>query len=177
MNMNMNMNLLWCWAIFNLFIGIWEVYAYTNRKKLILNYVSIFDNIKNDSTTFKTFWIDAWSEYSKVDSRYIITYSPLEYVWFFELFNFVISVLFLYFLINKNLLYMKIILLLSICNCSMYLLTLLIEIFNPNNTLILDNIKKYASKWNLIIYYLICSIWLIVPIFLYNHKMLKDVFN
>ena len=47
--------------------------------------------------------------------------------------------------------------------------------FNPNNTLVLDKIKKYASKWNLIMYYLISSIWLIVPIFIYNHKMLKDV--
>ena len=173
--MNITMILLWCWGIFNFVIGIYEVYMFINRKKLLINYVSVWDNIKNGSITFRTFLIEAWAEYCKVDSRYIIKYSPLQYVWFFELLNFIISVLFLYFLINKNLLYIKIILLLSICNCSLYFLTLLIEIFNPNNTLVLDNIRKYASKWNLIMYYLIASIWLIVPIFIYNHKMLKDI--
>ena len=152
------------WAIFNLFIGFWEIYAFTNRDKLLLSSESIWDKIKNGSTTFNTFWIDAWSEYCKVDSRYIKTYSPLQYVWGFELFNSILAILFLYFLISKNMSYLKIILLLSIFNCSFYYLTLIYEIYN-NNT-IFENVKQYASVWNLIIYYLICSIWLIIPIIL-----------
>ena len=161
-------NLLWFWAIFNLFIGFWEVYAYINRNNLILSTDSIWDKISNGTTTFSTFWIDAWIEYCKVDSRYIKKYSHLEYVWMFELLNFILAILFLVFLINKNLVILKIILLLSIYNSFCYYLTLLIEIYNNNNTIILENIKKYASRWNIIIYYLICSIWLIVPIILYR---------
>jgi hypothetical protein len=164
-------NLFWFWGVFNVFIGFWELYAYTNRDKLILSSDSIWNKISNGTTTFSTFWIDAWIEYCKVDSRYIKKYSNTEYVWIFELSNFVLAILFLIFLINKNVAILKIILLLSIYNCSCYFLTLLIEIFNNsnsnNNTIILENIKKYASLWNLIIYYLICGIWLIVPIILY----------
>lgn len=174
----MNLKLFWFWAIFNLFIGIWEIYAYNNRDKLVLQKDSIWKNISNGSTTFNTFWIDAWSEYCKVDSRYMKLYSNMEYVWIFEISNFILAVLFLllfilFFTNNKmnnnnkitNLSIIKIILLLSIFNCVCYYLTLLIEIYK--NKVILDNITKYASNWNIIIYYLICSIWLIVPIFLY----------
>jgi hypothetical protein len=168
----MNLNLFWFWGIFNLLIGIWELYAYNNRDKLVLSKDSIWKNISNGSTTFNTFWIDAWSEYCKVDSRYMKLYSNKEYVWIFEISNFILAVLFLLlfilFLINNkitNLSRIKIILLLSIINCICYYLTLLIEIYN--NKVILDNITKYASNWNIIIYYLICSIWLIVPIYLY----------
>jgi hypothetical protein len=170
----MNKSLFWFWAIFNLFIGIWEVYAYTNRDKLVLTKDSIWKKISNGYTTFNTFWLDAWSEYCKVDSRYIKQYSNMEYVWFFELSNFILAVIFLLFLLffnnnnnnnTNNISRIKLILLLSIINCSCYYLTLLIEIYK--NKVILDNITKYASNWNIIIYYLICSIWLIIPIFLY----------
>jgi len=167
-------NLFWFWAIFNLFIGIWEVYAYTNRDKLTLSSESIWDKIKNGSTTFGSFWLDAWTEYCKVDSRYMKTYSPLEYVWYFELTNFVLSIFFIsvLFLMKKNnsYPYLKLILLLSIINCSLYFLTLIYEIFinNNGNNIIKENIKKYASTWKIIVYYLICSIWLILPVMLYS---------
>ena len=165
-------SLYWFWAIFNLLIGIWEVYAYTNRDKLTLSSESIWDKIKNGSTTFTSFWLDAWTEYCKVDSRYMKTYSSLEYVWYFELTNFVLAVCFITVLllmkINKS--YLKLILLLSIINCSLYFLTLIYEVFiNDNgNNIIRENIKKYASTWKIIVYYLICSIWLILPIILYS---------
>ena len=167
----MNNNLFWFWGIFNLFIGIWEVYAFSNRDKLILSTDSIWEKINNGITTFKTFWIDAWIEYCKVDSRYIKQYSSSQYVWMFELLNFILATLFLLILIliNKNNIkytnLLKIILLISILNCAIYFISLFIETYK--NKIILDNIKKYASRYNLIIYYLISSIWLIVPIFLY----------
>lgn len=182
--------LFWFWTIFNLFIGIWELYAFSNRDKLSLSNDTLWNKIKNGTTTFKTFWIDAWIEYCKVDSRYIKKYSPLEYVWGFEICNFILATLLfivvIYITINiqnkniqikniqiKNTLnIIKIILLLSIVNCFLYFLTLGIEIcseiYNNTNNTILENIKLYASRWNLLIYYLISSIWLIIPFILYR---------
>ncbi len=163
----MNIILICFWALFNLFIGIWELYAYTNRDKLILSSDSIWEKISNGSTTFNSFWIDAWSEYCKVDSRYIKKYSNMEYVWMFELLNFILAILFFIFVyfMKNHIATIKFILLLSIINCTCYFLTLLIEIYK--NKVILDNIKEYASFWKIIIYYLICSIWLIIPTILY----------
>ena len=167
----MENKLFWFWGIFNLFIGIWEVYAFSNKDKLILTSDSIWEKINNGITTFETFWIDAWIEYCKVDSRYIKQYSPFQYVWMFELLNFILATLFLLILIfvNKNngiyIKILKLILLLSILNCAIYFISLFIETYK--NKIILDNIKKYASRYNLIFYYLISSIWLIIPILLY----------
>ena len=64
-------NIFVYWGIFNLFVGIWEIYAFANRDKLVLIPETIWNKIKNGSTTIKTFWLDAWIEYCKVDSRYI----------------------------------------------------------------------------------------------------------
>ena len=57
------------------------------------------------------------------------------------------------------------ILLISIINCICYYLTLVIETYT--NNIILENIKTYASTWMIPVYYLICSIWLIIPTILY----------
>ena len=162
-------NLFYFWAIFNLLIGIWEVYAFINRKQLVLSKDSIWKKISNGTTTLHTFWIDAWSEYCKVDSRYIETYSKYQYVWFFELLNSVLAILFilsiLYLSSKKKNSFIKMILLISIINCICYYLTLVIETYT--NNIILENIKTYASTWMIPVYYLICSIWLIIPTILY----------
>ena len=158
-------NLFVFWAIFNLFTGIWEIYAFTNRNKLLLNSESIWDKFNNGTVTIKSFWIDAWIEYCKVDSRYIKQYSPLEYVWGFELFNALIAILFVFFLITQNMKMLKLILLLSIINCICYFLTLIIEIYK--NKIIQDNIKQYASRWMIPTYYFISSIWIIIPTIMY----------
>lgn len=162
-------NLFYFWAIFNLLAGIWEIYAFTNRKYLFLSKDSIWKKISNGTTTLHTFWIDAWSEYCKVDSRYIETYSKYQYVWFFELLNSVLAILFilsiLYLSSKKKNSFIKIILLISIINCICYYLTLVIETYT--NNIILENITTYASTWMIPVYYLICSIWLIIPTILY----------
>ena len=162
-------NIFVYWGIFNLFVGIWEIYAFANRDKLVLIPETIWNKIKNGSTTIKTFWLDAWIEYCKVDSRYIKKYSPTEYVWNFELLNALIAFIFIICIANANAnanaKVIKMLLLISIINCSCYFLTLIIEIYK--NKIILENIKKYASTRMIILYYLICSIWLIVPISLY----------
>jgi len=165
-------NLFYFWSIFNLLVGIWEVYAFINRKQLVLSKDSIWKKISNGTTTIHTFWIDAWSEYCKVDSRYIKTYSKYQYVWFFEILNFVLAILFilsiLYLSSKKKTSFLKTILIISIINCFCYYLTLVIEIYNNNNNnIILENIKTYATTWMIPVYYLICSIWLIVPTILY----------
>mgnify|MGYP003351785351 CR=1 FL=1 len=73
------------WAILNLLVGIWEIYAFQNRDKLILDDTSFW----NTSGFRYNFWIDGWSEYCKVDSRYIYR----QYVWFFELLNAIIDII------------------------------------------------------------------------------------
>ena len=45
-------NLFYIWGIFNLFIGLWEIYAFTNRDKLLLTPDSLWKKIMNGSTTF-----------------------------------------------------------------------------------------------------------------------------
>ena len=37
------MNILWIWAIFNLCIGMYEIYVYKNKHKLRLNQESIWN--------------------------------------------------------------------------------------------------------------------------------------
>jgi hypothetical protein len=159
--------LLWIWGIFNLFIGIWEIYAFANRDKLLLTPDTIWNKIKNGTTTFKTFWIDAWIEYCKVDSRYIKKYSQLEYVWVFEIINAILSIFFIIFLLQKNIDLLKIILLLIIINCICYFGTLILEIYENEKQIILQNIKQYASRWMIPAYYFISSIWIIIPTIMY----------
>ena len=136
--------LLWIWGIFNLFIGIWELYAFANRDKLLLTLDTIWKKIKDGTTTFKTFWIDAWIEYCKVDSRYIKQYSRLEYVWVFEIINAILSIFFILFLLQKNIEILKIILLLIIINCIYYFTTLILEIYENENQF--TQIKISISK-------------------------------
>jgi hypothetical protein len=155
----------WTWAIINLLVGVWEVYTFKERSNLVLENQTIWSKMIKGEVTIKSFWLDAWSEYTKVDSRYIKEYSPSEYVWAFELLNATLAVLFIVSLIMKKLKWIKWILGLQILNCFLYFLSLGIEA--GTNSTILNNMKTFASVWMFPVYYLICAIWLIVPIILY----------
>jgi hypothetical protein len=157
-----NKLIFWIWGIINLLTGIWELYAYNNRKKLKLENITIWEKINLGQINIYNFWLEGFSEYSKVDSRYIIKH----YVWLFELINAFISILFILFLISKNYELIKIILIISIINCLLYFLTLFLEIYEIKDKNIINNIKQYSKNWMLPIYYLISSIWLFVPIIL-----------
>jgi hypothetical protein len=65
------MLILIIWTIINFCIGIWEIYIFINRKSLKLESKTLWEKIDNDQITFTNFWIEGWSEYCKVDSRYI----------------------------------------------------------------------------------------------------------
>ena len=165
--MKNNIIIFWVWGIINLFTGFWEIYIYNNRNLLQLETTSIWDKIALGKINFRNFWIEGFSEYSKVDSRYIIK----QYVWLFELINAFISIIFIILLITQKYNSLHTILLLSIINCLLYFITLFIEIYIIKDVNIINNIKIYSKTWMLIIYYLISSIWIIAPLFLLNKKI------
>ena len=155
---------LWIWAIANLLVGIWEIYAYSKRSQLTLEKRTLWDKIHLGQINLHNFWIEGWSEYCKVDSRYIIK----QYVWGFELLNALLAVLFLFALGCKSYTSLKIILFISIINCLLYFITLFWEVyyFSDARSGIKENIKNYSKLWMLPTYYLISGIWLIVPMWL-----------
>jgi hypothetical protein len=143
--------LLLFWIIFNILIGIWEIYIFLNRDKLYLEKESIFSSKKK----INNFFIDGWAEYCKVDSRYI--YKP--YVWSFELINALLAFVLLAVMFYPN--WIKLILILQIINCSGYFLTLLLELLQKNEIYV--NLKKYSSFWMIPTYYFISFIWILIP--------------
>ena len=159
------MNILWVWAIFNLCIGMYEIYVYKNKHKLRLNQESIWciwNNYKGNDI-----FIEAWNDYCKVDSRYIYKH----YVWIFELLNAGLSVLFIIALFMNKKTYIKHIsikniLFLQIINCSLYFLTLVLEMLY--NKRFAENIKTYAKTWMIPLYYGISLIWILIPYYLYT---------
>jgi hypothetical protein len=164
---------LWIWCIFNILAGIWEIYCFNNRDKLYLEQTTLWEKIYSGQITLSNFWMNAWREYCKVDSRYIPTPSTqstqttlsIPYVWYFELINAAISFIFILLLLCKFYRGLKFILAISIINCLLYFATLLYEYLN--NKKIKQNMQIYSRWWMFPIYYLICSIWLFVPIYLY----------
>jgi len=161
--MKNNFILLMIWGIINFITGLWEIYVYINRNSLRLENKTIWDKISENKINFYNFWIEGFSEYSKVDSRYIIK----QYVWFFELFNAIISILFIILLFMQKYELLKILLLLTFVNCILYFATLFMEIYIIKDEKIINNIKQYAKIWMLFVYYLISSIWIFVPLYLY----------
>lgn len=152
----MVLSLLLFWTIFNIFIGLWEIYIYNNRDKLYLQKESIFSSGTKTKNYLNNFFIDSWAEYCKVDSRYI--YKP--YVWLFELFNaFIAFALLIIIFFYPN--WIKFILIIQIINCSGYFLTLLLELLQNNEIYI--NLKKYSSFWMIPTYYFISFIWILTP--------------
>jgi hypothetical protein len=143
--------LVWIWVIFNIFIGIYEIYCYKNRNLLSLERIPKW----NSSV------IASWNEYCRVDPRYILK----EYVWTFELLNAFYAFLLIYILLyNQELI--KYILLLEIISCVLYFLTLIYEVLSDK--IIRYNILKKSTITNRFLYYGISSIWIIVPVYLYS---------
>ena len=151
---------LWIWGIFNFCIGLFEVYGYMNKDNLVLEKETIWNN--ETKLLISNFGILAWSEYCKVDPRYIIK----PYVWWFEIINFIISLVFIGLLITKNYNELKIVILLSILNCCVYFISLMLEYVYDEE--VQNKIKMYSQPWMLVLYYFISSIWIIVPWMLYN---------
>ena len=154
-----NTLLFYSWGIINLLTGFWEIYAFINRHKLKLETTTIWEKISNGKINIYNFWLEGFSEYSKVDSRYIIK----PYVWLFELINAFISIVFMICLICKKYKLLQIILGISIINCICYFLTLFIEMYSVKDEIIINNIKQYSKMWMLPVYYLISSIWIVIP--------------
>ncbi len=134
------------WVLFNLLISLYELYCYKNRSKLLSNINLI---------------LDSWGEYSRVDPRYIM--NEYEYVWNFELFNVLNTVLMTILLLTNNSCYIFIILGSQLIATVFYFLTLLRDVCKYNN------LKKYIIKNSTltkrIIYYLISSLWILVPLY------------
>jgi len=159
---NTKLLLLWSWGIINLITGFWEIYVFINRNSLELENKTIWDKISENKINLSNFWIEGFSEYSKVDSRYIIK----PYVWTFELINALISILFIILLIIQKYELLNLVLVATIINCILYFATLFMEIYIIKDENIINNIKQYAKKWMLPIYYLISSIWIFIPMIL-----------
>ncbi len=150
------------WAIINLFVGIWEVYVYLNRNQLKIEKESVWKKMLDRKISFSNFWIEGWSEYCKVDSRYTREFFNGGYVWLFELLNAFLAVVFIFTLAFGYIDIIKIILIMGIINCLGYFGTLAIEIYKCR----LDN--RFARWWQYPAYYLISGIWLLVPLCLYK---------
>jgi hypothetical protein len=150
------------WAIINLAAGIWEVYAYMNRTTLKLEHETLWEKMVDGKINLTNFWIEGWSEYCKVDSRYLREFSDGGYVWWFELLNAFLAVVFILALAFGYSDIIKIILTIAIINCLGYFATLAIEIWQCR----LDN--RFARRWQYPGYYLISGIWLLVPWCLYE---------
>jgi hypothetical protein len=156
------MSLLVGWCIFNIFIGIWEVYVFYNRDKLVLEKESFWTKLADGKITFSNFWLESWNEYCKADSRYIFK----QYVWVFELLNAVFAVLLAIVIVmygsNKKL--VKLLIGLTLINCIVYFASLAFEFFQ--NNIIKHNIIQYTTLKLRIAYYLISSMWIIMPLIL-----------
>jgi len=148
--MEYKLTLLWIWIIFNIFIGLYEIYCYNNKLQLNLNKFP-----KWNSSIIAT-----WNEYCRVDPRYVLK----DYVWTFEILNAyyaVISLIIIF--LDKRLI--KFVLLLEILTCSLYFLSLIYEYKTDIN--IRNNIIQNSTLLNRILYYAISFIWIIVPYYLY----------
>ncbi len=145
------------WAIINIGAGIWEVYAYLNRLQLRLARETLWEKMAKGYVSLSNFWIEGWSEYCKVDSRYLQDFFDGGYVWWFELLNAFLAVVFIFALAFESIDIIRIILAISIINCLGYFISLAIEAIQCR----LDN--RFSQPWQYPIYYLISGIWLLVP--------------
>jgi hypothetical protein len=151
------------WAIVNLGAGLWEVYAYLNRSQLKLERMTVWEKMAKGQITLSNFWIEGWSEYCKVDSRYRKDVLEGGYVWWFELLNALLAFIFIFALALGYTHVIKMILLIGIINCMCYFTTLALEAWSCHR---LDT--QYAQLWQYPTYYLISGIWLLVPWCLYQ---------
>ena len=131
---------VWCWAGFNLLIGLFELYGFLHRQQLLL--------APRDQDVL----MRLWSEYTRVDNRYIYKL----YVWVFELVNLALACLFAVAVVFNAKPMIVTILLYQLVNCMLYFLTLGLD----------KSTWKQADpnvKWP---YYAISSLWLWVPFLL-----------
>ncbi len=135
------------WILFNLIISLYELYCYNNNEKL-----------GYDKKSGSNIILDSWSEYSRVDPRYVI--NKYKYVWNFELINVVNTILLTLFYLNNKNLYINIILFSQLLATSLYFSTLI-----TSNKEIKDIIIKKSTKPKRIIYYFISSLWILVPLY------------
>ncbi len=139
------------WILFNLVISLYELYCYNNYEKLGIDK-------KNNII------LDSWSEYSRVDPRYVLNKNnDYKYVWNFELFNVVNTILLtLFYLNNKpNMnININIILISQLLATSLYFSTLI-----TSDKEIKETIIKNSTKTKRILYYFISSIWILVPLY------------
>ena len=139
---------LWTWAVFNFIIGIYEIYCFINRNKLRIGFYA------------ERPVIGSWSEYCRVDSRYI--YKP--YVWGFELLNAALATVFLYVMMtSQSITLLTYILTLQVIACSIYFITL----YKDKETLV------KAEETKVTLYYGISSVWIIAPLILLVGLILK----
>ena len=141
---------IWVWVIFNIFIGIYEIYCYQNRHLLNLERFPKW----NASV------LASWNEYCRVDPRYVVK----PYVWNFELLNAFYAFVFVFVLLYYPDGILPL-LLLEIISCSLYFLSLGYECVTDEE--IYQNIWKHSTITNRIVYYGISSIWIVVPVWLY----------
>jgi len=139
---------IWIWVIFNIGIGIYEIYCYQNRNLLNLEAFPVW----NSSV------LASWNEYCRVDPRYVVKH----YVWNFELLNAFYAFVFVLLYYPEGIVPL---LLLEIISCSLYFLTLGYEFMTDEN--ISQNILANSTITNRIVYYGISSIWIFVPVWLY----------
>ena len=145
---------IWVWAIFNIFIGLYEIYCYNNREKLNLDKIPIW----NLSI------ISSWNEYCRVDPRY--AYKHKHYVWNFELLNALYAFILIFILLfHKEIIFIKYLLLLEIVTCLFYFITLFFEFCFDKK--IRNDILENSTIQHRILYYTMSSIWIIIPLYLF----------
>ncbi len=152
------LQLLWIFALLNVLTGFYEVYCFMHRDKFIIEKRTFWSKLYSNQLSRPS--LDPWMEYLKVDPRYITK----QYVWVFELVNAGLALLFLIALILQKFNIIKYVCIILITNCSLYFLTLLFEIKNDKK--IKDSIDLYSQSW-MWIYYLISSIYLLVPLYIF----------
>ena len=147
--------LLVFWIFFNIVIGLYEIYTFYNRERLQLEYGTIWSNVAKSQTGFL---LDAWSEYCKVDGRYIAKSD--QYVWLFEIANAASAAILLGCWLIGNYQVARYIICFQLVNCCCYFASLAVE------GIIGREISKYARWWMFVVYYGISSIWLWIPLIL-----------
>jgi hypothetical protein len=150
-------SLLQIWIVFNLVIGLYEIFIFKNSHRLQLQRHTVwsrwlvYGNISN-------FLLDAWSEYCNVDMRYLE--KSRQYVWFFELLNAATAIVLAIIVIGGfNITCWKLIIAVQMINCVAYFISLAVEHISGRQIA-----AAGAQWWMFIIYYAISSIWIVIPL-------------
>ena len=145
------------WLVFNLVIGLYEIFIFKNRRALQLQDGTVWNKWLVEHNT-SNFLLDAWSEYCNVDMRYLENWG--QYVWGFEILNAASAVVLAVMVICGlgDLTCWKWIIGLQMVNCVAYFATLALEYIHGQRLT-----SAYVEWWMFVAYYAISSIWIIVP--------------